>query len=239
MDKQLETLLLGCKNDLSKNIFLLHYNYANNVCVNADPLALLPVEVKTGGSVSKLEQVADITIPRQDQFQIYLRDESNLSAVMTAVRSLHPEFLLDIVPDSIYEGQTEDENSLLYTMPPVNKERRDLLLQIVDYYYNKAKVRFESLKVEWTGNVSNALKDDADKAKLGQEKLDELFEEKTEQLNEEKESKIREIEEAYQRYLEEHPEEGNQANRPQLQKPGQEDEEVKNSLTFDESWKNS
>ncbi len=238
MGQQLDVLLMGCEEDLSKVIFLLHYVFSTRLCIKADPMSLIELEVQTGGRSLKIEKVADVTIPQWNQFQIFLREESNLQAVMTAMRQHHPEFLLEIVPASVYENQVKDENSLLYTMPPVNKERRDLLLQVVDFSYAKSKARFSALKVTWTANITKALATRPDEMKEGQEKLDELFEKKTAQLDEEKAKKVQEIEDAYAEYEKEHGEEDAKGGKaPKSKDP--EGDKAKNSLKLNESWRNN
>lgn len=230
MVSKLDILLQGCENDLSKSVFLLHYKYATQLCVNAEPLSLLPLEI---AGLGKIETVADVVRPRKDQFQIFLRNKQHLQAVISAMRQLHPEFLLDIVPATFYKGQTEEENSLVYTMPPVNKERRDLLLQAVDFFYERQKTSFEKSKASWSANITRVMADQPQQADEGQKKLDLLFEKKSAQLAKIREDKITEIEEAYQRYETEHIEEP----KPQPSEEGQENDRAMHSLKFEESWK--
>lgn len=234
MGNQLETLLQGCDNDLSKNIILLHYKFASQLCVYADPLSLLSVEISGAG---KIENVADVVIPRKDQFQIFLRDQDQLAVVISAIRKEHPEFQLDIVPATVYEGQTEDENSLVYTMPPVSKERRDLLLKAVDLLYGKAKAIFEKLKATYSTRISKVLADRPQDADAGQKKLDELFEKKSAQLLQKKEDKIAEIEEAYEDYQKEH-DDAKPNTRQKSAPDAQNEKSVTQSMQFDDSWKN-
>lgn len=237
MREQTEIQLNGCENDLSKNIFLFQYNMASMLCVKAEPLSLLDVEIQIGGSSKKIEKVADVSIPRKDQFQVFLRNQNDLEPTRKAICSEHPEFLWEIVKDTAYEDQIERENTLLFTMPPVNKERRDLLLQMVDALYLQAKTQFERQKAVWTGNITRALAGNPTDLKEAQDKLDELYDEKTAQLINAKNAKIQEIEEAYEEYQENHGDDDGSKKKASADGNG-DDEDVKNSLKFDDSWKN-
>ena len=147
----------------------------------------------------------------------------------------HPEFLQEIVPEIFYENQTEKEPTLLLTMPPVNKDRRDLLLKGVDGLYNDTKAKFERLKAICVNELTVNLSENPTMLDEAKEALEKEYEKKKELLEQYKQKKIDEIEEAYRRY---------EANR-QTQDAGKngqnnnmsaEDNEAMNSMKLD-SWK--
>lgn len=226
-----DNIINGFANDLSTTLMKMYLSFCNYLPVKAEPLSLLPIEV--GGS--KLEDLVDITIPRDDQFQFYMKSGRDLPRVRKAMFDAHPEYLQEIVPEIFYENQTEKEPTLLLTMPPVNKDRRDLLLKGVDGLYNDTKAKFERLKAICEKDLSENLSENPSMLDEAKEALENEYEKKKELLEQYKQKKIVEIEEAYRRY-----EETRQAQ--EAQKNGQnnnmsaEDKEVMNSMKFD-SWK--
>lgn len=226
-----DNILMGCENDLSKIIFTLSYRFASYLCVYAEPMTLLPIVVNG----SKLEDLVDIAIPEKDKFQFFMKRENDLPMIRQAMEDEHPEFLVEIKQDYFYENQMDAEDTLLFTMPPVNKDRRDLLLQGVDLLYNDALGRFEIQKGQCVATLTKSLATQPDMLDDAKNDLDDLYEVKKKALDDVKQKKIYEIEEAYERYEQKKADE--ESNRDHSNNGmTQEDEKAKNSMDF-ASWK--
>lgn len=205
MEKQIENQISYSQTRMAQEVMQMQFRF-QNLCIKAEPISLLQVEVQSHGSIMKLEQCADVVIPEWNKFQMFIKNPDDLNAVSTAVLKAHPEFIKEVVPVAGYDGRANDENTLVFTMPEVNKARREYLLAEVEVAYQKTKVRLEQLKQGALSNISIALMDTPDDIKEAQEALDASCKSISSNMDNVKKAKDKEIEDAYAKYLEEHPE---------------------------------
>ena len=185
---------------------LMNYKYSN-LCTKAEPASLLPVDIYIDATRMDMEQVAIVGSPREDQLSIIPKDEHYLDPIVRGVFDAHPEFKLEIKYIS-EDLKREDERYLLYTMPEVNKDRRDLLVQAVDSLYDETKVQLELTANKDRINLINDLRGlPAEEIKEVEEAMDEAYNQYKDMAEKIHEEKVKEIEEGYERYLENHPEE--------------------------------
>lgn len=171
-----------------------------NFCVKADPQAMLSATIHLESAEYNFEDVADATRPNDYTFDVTPKNENNLSAIIQGVAEVHPEFKVSVKIKEYDEGF--EERHIIYTMPEVNKERRDLLNEVCKTFYKECVAKLDwaygkrladtaqllaRLSVQEADNVKKVFEKTYHDAKENAEKL----------LN----AKLQEIEEGYQRYL--------------------------------------
>ena len=171
-----------------------------NFCVKADPQAMLSAMIHLESAEYNFEDVADATRPNDYTFDVTPKNENNLSAIIQGVAEVHPEFKVSVKIKEYDEGF--EERHIIYTMPEVNKERRDLLNEVCKTFHKECVAKLDwaygkrladtaqllaRLSVQEADNVKKVFEKTYHDAKENAEKL----------LN----AKLQEIEEGYQRYL--------------------------------------
>ena len=160
---------------MSGYIALLNYRYMN-LCVKADVAALLPVSVYVDGEELNIEEVANVNMPDEYQLGVYPKEANDLQAIIQGIYEAHPEFKMEM--KSMDGGEDEASKYVLYTMPEVDKNRYDFLmngvkglheecLARIDAVYANYQARFAELLVnasaEDASDVNKALEDAYDK----------------------------------------------------------------------------
>lgn len=203
----MRTALISEVNDISGRMggyyALMNYKYSN-LCTKAEPASLLPVDIYIDATRMDMEQVAIVGIPREDQLSIIPKDEHYLDPIVRGVFDAHPEFKLEIKYIS-EDLKREDERYLLYTMPEVNKDRRDLLANAVKSLYDETSARIKAVfakdKLNLLQGVQGLL---AEEIKELEDALDDAYDQNKNMVDQAYEMKSKEIEDAYDRYLENH-----------------------------------
>lgn len=213
MRKSTSFLLGEVESKMSGYVALMNYKYFN-LCVKAEPASLLSITVEYDKTGFDIEQVADVAMPQENQLQIYPKDPALLYAIGKAIATSHPEFKQDIVVDKgneKKEGETSDDNenaddadkSILLTMPVVDKDRRDALIDGINLLYNETKTQldanFSLYTQKLTLKLENASPEEINEAK---EALDDIRKQHNDLAKQYHENKEKEIETAYQLYLE-------------------------------------
>ena len=178
---------------------LLNYRYSN-LCVKAEPASLLPVSVKSDLGIDNLEEVAAISSPDEYQLAVYPKHQQFLEPIIKGIFDVHPEFKMEM---KVLESSGDEKIEYpLYTMPEVDKNRRDALNTAADSFYEEAKLRIDKVYTDFQLRLldiaQKAKKEDIDEVK---EELDKGYNEQKEAIAKIKEEKENEINEAYQRYL--------------------------------------
>ena len=134
--------------DLSGHCARFSYRLMN-LCVKAEEVSLLPVEVLIEGDLVKLEECCVIAKKDEYSFMVVPNFEEDLTSVCQGVLLEHPEFKQDIksmTVDSVDEEGNptkKDVHYLLLTMPEVNNDRYKVLKNSVDVLYNECKAAME------------------------------------------------------------------------------------------------
>ena len=201
MRKRVLSLLDEAQKKMSGYAALCNYRLSN-LCVKAEPVALLCVSVTVGGEDQPIEKVAKACNPdgRDDQFAIYPLERDLLFPLVKGIKIVHPEFDLDIKD---VEGDEEEEEALrekyiLATMPEVNDNRHDVLTQGVKAFSEVANAQIEAVFTRYTGEITlmlaNAPADEMNEAK---DALQELHDKHNELVQRFCDEKTKEIEDAY------------------------------------------
>ena len=189
------------------NGYNMLFNYRMmNLCVKAEPAALVPVIVTVEGKQFDLEEVAEIRRPDDYHFEIRAKNERPLQNIIEGIMDVHPEFIME----KKTEKDLEDKEVLYlsYKMPPVNKDRHDLLSDTTKVFYDECVANIEAAHAKQEALFVEALLhapvEDANEAKDGVKTLYDNGKEEAEKLYN---AKIEEIENAYQNYLKSNKEE--------------------------------
>ncbi len=188
------------------NGYNMLFNYRmTNMCVKAEPIAMLPVTVNVANTMYNIEEVATAIRPDDFTFDVYPNNQNNLQDIIDGVFEMHPEFKMEIKTDK--DENDNDVRHIIYTMPEVDKDRRDLLTETVKAFHKECKADFDAtyakLQLRLVEPYSSMSPEEVDEANREFKNiLDSLSEESDKML----EAKLSEIEEGYQRYLEAHAE---------------------------------
>ena len=185
-----------------------------NLCVKAEEVALLPVEILIEGEFQKLESCATIGKKDDYSFMVFPNYEEDLETMGKGIFRVHPEFKQKIESmqvDSVDEAgknKSMDVHYILLTMPEVDDDRYDVLKDGVKVCYEECKARMEVLNRKADAKFAELTIGDTDedvkKLKAACEKLNEQWYGHRDKLYNEK---LQEIEEAHNKWLAERGEE--------------------------------
>ena len=156
------------------------------------------------GEETNLEEVASAGLANDYQFEIYPNNPKMVFAICKGIKEAHPEFKIDTRTEESDEESEENQVVIVCTMPEVNKDRHDLLIEGVDTLYDQCKAKLDAnhatYKTRLTAKLVGSSEDDIQEA---EDELEKVYKTHDDICLEYKEEKVKEIEEAYQRYLDE------------------------------------
>lgn len=186
-------------------VALLKLRYSN-LCVKADAVSLLCVDVLDGGKTLNIEDVAKVKMEGDYQIHIYPEDEESLTNIAKGIFAVHPEFkqqVLDPEEEDVDESSNPYliQHTLMLTMPEVDDERYDLLTNGIKGLRDQCQAKLDELYPEYWTRVSPAVEQEEPAKK---EKSIKTFEDRrklyNDQVKEQYETKLKEIEEGHQRW---------------------------------------
>ena len=203
MNKFSETEIKSFEKKLGSYHYLLTFRYSN-LCVKADPMSLLPVTVTVGSREQNIEEVAQVV--QMDDFHLAVMPKHMdvLRDVQQGIFEAHPEFIMTI------EQMDEDDADSRFVyceMPPVDKQRHDLLTEATKSLYEECKARMDAVLLEEKRSFVELLAEDPQSLQEVVDQLNEKHSDAVSDIQELRDKKLEEIEEAYEKYLEEHPQE--------------------------------
>lgn len=134
--------------DLSGHCARFSYRLMN-LCVKAEEVSLLPVEVLVEGDLQKIEECAKIAKKDEYTFMVVPNFEEDLTAVAQGVFLEHPEFIQKVESMTVdgvdEEGKpvSSDMPYLLLTMPKVDNDRYKVLKDSAKVLYEECKAAME------------------------------------------------------------------------------------------------
>lgn len=170
-----------------------------NLCVKADAQAMMPVTVTLENSEYNFEDVAEATKPNDYTFDTTPKNENSTLAIVQGVLESHPEFKVKVMYKEYSDGSKVKH--IIFTMPDVDKDRRDLLTETAKTFYKECLAKLElsyNKRLADTAQLFLHIPEDADTAKKTFEKTYKDAKENAEKLLN---TNLDEIEEGYQRYL--------------------------------------
>lgn len=182
------------------------FNYRmSNLCVKAEPTALMPVTVFVAGTEYNLEEVANILKPDDFSFDVYPKNQNNLQDIISGIFDVHPEFKMELKTDKAENEGGADTQHVFYTMPPVDKDRRKLLNETTKTFHKECMVNLDvtyaDLQARLVEPYTQMSPQDVDEARKGFKKVYDKAREECDKMLQQKQN---EIEEGYQRYLTEY-----------------------------------
>ena len=185
---------------MSGYIALLNYRF-KNLCVKADIAALLPVSVYANGEELNIEDVANVNMPDEYQLGVYPKEVEDLQPIIQGIYEAHPEFKMEIM--STDDSEDEASKYVLYTMPEVDKNRRDFLMTGVKGLYEESRARIEAVYAKYQTRFAemlvNASVQDANDANKA---LEDAYDKCCDMTDELLKQKQQEIEDGYEKYIE-------------------------------------
>lgn len=210
MRKSTAILLSECQTKMSGNAALFNYRLLN-LCVNAEAASLLPVTIEYDDEEYNIEDVANVSQPQPDLLQVFPKAGSMLLHIGKAIATVHPEYKQEVMVEQsngeyikledCEDDVNDEDKSLLLTAPPVNKDRKDVLMDGVKLFFDELKGKIELLYTTYGEKVATKLNGaDAEEIDEAKEILDNLKKKHMEIGTEYHDNKVKEIEEAYQKY---------------------------------------
>lgn len=178
------------------------FNYRMmNLCVKAEPGALVPVIVTVGGKDYNLEEVAQIRRPDDYVFEIRANNSDYLQNIIDGIMDVHPEFVFEMKTEKDIEDK--DVNYAQYTMPEVDKDRYDLLSETTKAFYNECLVSIDAVYAQKKAKLAEvAVHAPAEDVQQIKDELDEYYNNAKDEAQKMRDMKLQEIEEAYLHYQE-------------------------------------
>lgn len=180
-----------------------------NLCVKAEEVSLLPIEVMIEGEYEKLEDCTSIAKDDDYSFSIFPNFEEDIPALAQAIFQVHPEFkqemktmTMENIPDGKGNHKDVELRYLLVTMPEVNDDRYDVLKDGVKALYEECKTEMSAVNSAADVKFAKLLVGESPE---DHQQLSEAREAQTKQWYEQRDKiyneKIQEIEEAYKNWL--------------------------------------
>lgn len=201
MKRSVRVLIEEAKDKMSGYVALFNFRLMN-LCVKAEPAALLAVSVETDDGEKHLEEIADTYRPDDYHFAIVPKDPDDLKLIGKAIINVHPEFKQEIQDLEYDKGNDNEDNRYLrLTMPEVNEERHDFLTDGIDTLCKQCKIKLDETFDRYTSRMERELTDADDKKNEAKKLLKELYGKLGKAADDYRSKKREEIEEAYRAYL--------------------------------------
>ncbi|MCH5223304.1 MAG: ribosome recycling factor [Muribaculaceae bacterium] len=200
MRKNISLLLEEAKSQFSGYTALYAYRLMN-LCVKADPVSLLSIEINENGRIINIETVANVSRPDDYHFEIYPKTEGALKEISKGIVGSHPEFKQEIKNQN---EEDDEENQFLYiTIPDTDDDRYKALKDGVEILSDECKANLDFTFSKYSAKIIEKLeggkKEEIDEAN---EQLKELKEQIEKISKDYKEAKLKEIEESHDAFLE-------------------------------------
>ena len=191
---------------LTSYVAMLNFRFMN-LCVKAEEVSLLPINVIIQGANKKLEQVSIIGKKDEYSFMVVPHIDGDLKDVGQGIAMTHPEFKQNVESlhidalDAQGNPVKRDVPYILLTMPEVNDNRYDFLKQAVDTFYQECKTLMDKATAQAKGQIAMNIIGEPEEDVDGMNKaVDKLKEDKDKQRDKMHEEKLHEIEEAHKKW---------------------------------------
>lgn len=164
-----------------------------NLCLTSDPAAMLSFKVNYEGKLFNLEDVAVVTLPDKTHYMIYPQDQDLVLPIIKAMMKPHPEFKPEIL-----EEDKDYPLRILVTVPEVDDDRHDLLLDAIDTLTQETETNMDILNKKYTARILEIIPlkavDEIDEAKESLKSIQDYFKEICDKQHT---KKLEEVENAY------------------------------------------
>ena len=179
-----------------------------NLCVKAEEVSLLPIEVLIEGELQKLEQCTTIGKDDEYSFMIIPHYDEDMGPLGQSIAVAHPEFKQKIetmTVDTVDENANPKQADVRYIrviMPEVDNDRYDVLKDGVKVCYEECKAQMEAANMKADAQLAlltvGESEEDMKKLKAERDKLNEQWNSHRDRIYEEK---LKEIEDAHNKWL--------------------------------------
>ena len=120
-----------------------------NLCVKAEEVSLLPIQVLIDGEMQNLEKCTTIAKKDDYSFMIFPNFDEDIETLGLGIMRVHPEFKQKVesmkVESSDENGKPKEVNVryILVTMPDVDNNRYDVLKEGAKTCYNECKMQMD------------------------------------------------------------------------------------------------
>jgi hypothetical protein len=179
-----------------------------NLCVKAEEVSLLPIEVLIEGELQKLEQCTTIGKDDEYSFMIFPHYDEDMVPLGHSITVAHPEFKQKIetmTVDTVDENGNSKEADVRYirvTMPEVDDDRYDVLKDGVKVCYEECKAQMDAANAKADAQFAMMIvgesEEDIKKLETEREKLNRQWNDHRDNIYNEK---LQEIEDAHNKWL--------------------------------------
>ena len=199
-DKNINGLFEETKGKLN-GFAMLYYYHLCNLCIKADPMALLSATIEVDDSELNLEDVADAAMPDEYTFAITPRSAEYILPICKAIKLEHPEFKMQEKQEQ--NPLTDEQETIIhYTMPEVDDNRREVCMDYIQAKYEfvtaKMEVAYKAGSAKIFAKMAGAPAESIEKVR---EELEKLYNQHKDMCDKFRDDKTKEVEEGYQRYL--------------------------------------
>lgn len=179
-----------------------------NLCVKAEEVSLLPVQVIIEGEMQNLEKCTTIAKKDEYSFMIFPNFDEDIESLGIGIMRVHPEFKQKVesmkVDSSDENGKSKEMNVryILVTMPDVDDNRYDALKDGVKLCYEECKSQMSAVNskadAKFTMITAGESNDDLERLKSARDKLNAQWNGQRDKIYNEK---LQEIEDAHNKWL--------------------------------------
>lgn len=192
---------------LISHVSLMKFRFMN-LCIKAEPVALLPIQVFIENEVKKIEECSSIGKNDDYHFMILPKYDEDMQAICQAIMRAHPEFIQEIKNmridslDENFNHKNVDVRYLQLTMPEVNDNRYDALKEAAKLAYDDCKIQMDAANAIAKPKFAEMalLESEADQQLL-QKELEKQKKQWDEQRDKLYKTKVDEIEDAHNHWL--------------------------------------
>lgn len=179
-----------------------------NLCVKAEEVSLLPIQVMIDGEMQNLEKCTTIAKKDEYSFMIFPNFDEDIEILGMGILRVHPEFKQKI---ESMKANSSDENGkpkevdiryILVTMPDVDDDRYDVLKDGVKVCYEECKQQMDAVNakadIKFAELTPGESDDDQKRLKSARKKLNAEWNGQRDKLYNEK---LQEIEDAHNKWL--------------------------------------
>lgn len=180
---------------------MLFYYRLSNLCITADPIALLSATIKIENKELNLEDVATVSLPNDKQFAVKPKDAEYIIPITKGIKLEHPEFKLEEKTEKD-EITGEDNVVIYYTMPKMNKDRYDVCMEYIKTQFDLTSTKLETIFSTCSAKIAIKMSGaSAEQIKLAKDKLQETYDWHINTTKKLRDDKEKEVEDAYQAFI--------------------------------------
>lgn len=200
--KQSTNALLDEYTNIQSGYMSLYAYRLANLCIKADPMALLGVTVDVEDLSMNIEDVALVAMGDDGYtLNVYPKNEKQILLIGKGIALEHAEFRQEMETLPL-----DDEQEIRYiklTMPEVNEERKKFMNSAVETLHKECSAQLKASNAYYTGRLTlelvGASEEDVEEAK---KRFEEITDMHNKSCDEATDTKNKEIDEAYQAFIE-------------------------------------